>query len=40
LRKIQFTSAGTQEKFNPKENQTSTDKVEKSAPSKFAGAIH
>ncbi len=40
LSKIQFTSAGTQEKFNPKENQTSNHKVDKSAPFKYAGATH
>jgi hypothetical protein len=40
LSEIQFTSAGTQEKFNSKENQASTHKVDKSAPFKYAGAIH
>jgi hypothetical protein len=38
--KITFTSAGTQAKYNPKENQASTHKVDKSAPFKYAGAIH
>jgi hypothetical protein len=39
MSKILFTSGGTQEKFNPKENQTSTHKVDKSSPFKYAGAI-